>query len=89
MGCTQHEFTDRRPEANRGAQALATCGTFFVALIGIRKVVPIITNQAQQQAVGLVSTPVSVTEDVLFAARRSQRSSHRSTVWCVKGASAA
>ncbi len=44
MGCTQHEFTDRRPEANRGAQALATCGTLFVALIGIRKVVPIITR---------------------------------------------
>ncbi|UCH46499.1 MAG: hypothetical protein JSU95_10230 [Betaproteobacteria bacterium] len=49
MGWKQLEFKDRWSLLTSGLQALATLGTFIVALIGVWKVAPIITYQVQQQ----------------------------------------
>lgn len=49
MGWKQLEFRDRWSLVTSGVQALATLGTFIVALIGVWKVAPIITYQVQQQ----------------------------------------
>lgn len=49
MGWKQLEFKDRWSLVTGGVQAMATLGTFVVALIGVWKVAPIITYQVQQQ----------------------------------------
>ncbi len=56
MGWKQLEFKDRWSLVTGATQALATLGTFIVALIGIWKVAPIITYQVQQQAAEVAAT---------------------------------
>lgn len=65
MGWKQLEFRDRWSLVTSAVQALATVGTFMVALIGIWKVAPIITYQVQQQEAQSVAMSSGVTEDAL------------------------
>ena len=58
MGWKELEFKERWSAVTSGIQALATLGTFVVALVGIWQVSPIITYQVQQQESKL-SDPLS------------------------------
>ena len=65
MGWNELEFKDRWSLVTSGLQAMATLGTFLVALIGVWKVAPIITYQVQQQEERFVATQAGMTEEVL------------------------